>query len=159
MLGMQKLGPQDNPSPDGSADNPPVELLVIDDSPAICRLLLTALSQEGFRVWVATEGKGALHHLRNRPGLIRLALVDVCLPEQDGAAIVRAMLQLEPNLPFVFMTGYAGNFTIRELQLLGPRAFLFKPFSVHEVLVLVQTLLESSPWQDGPNRSSPSSPL
>ena len=79
-------------------------VLVIDDDPNACDLMMRSLAKEGFRVLVANNGQDGLQMAReNRPNVITL---DVLMPGMDGWAVIRA-LKADPDLssiPVIMIT-------------------------------------------------------
>jgi CheY-like chemotaxis protein len=79
-------------------------VLVIDDDPNACDLMVRALAKEAFRVLVANNGPDGLKMAReNRPNVITL---DVLMPGMDGWAVIRA-LKADPELasiPVIMIT-------------------------------------------------------
>ncbi len=149
MISSRMADCQEKPGPDGAAGIGSVEVLVVDDSPGICRFLETVLSRNGFQVWLASDGEEALDHLKRRAGSIRFAFVDISMPRKSGPATIQAMRQLGLDVPFVFMSGCLGNFELPELMLLGPQGLLPKPFGLKEVLTSVRELLPDNGCGEG----------
>jgi DNA-binding response OmpR family regulator len=108
-------------------------VLVVDDDPVIRSLLETGLRQYGFRVWPAAGGADALRVYEQHAGDIRLALLDVQMPGQDGPETLRTLRARDPALPCFFMSGNTGRYTEEELLGLGAGAVLPKPFALGEV--------------------------
>ena len=79
-------------------------VLVIDDDPNACDLMMRALAKEGFRVLVANNGPDGLKMAReSHPNVITL---DVLMPGMDGWAVIRA-LKADPELssiPVIMIT-------------------------------------------------------
>ncbi|MBI5961815.1 MAG: response regulator [Chloroflexi bacterium] len=102
--------PQAKPAPSTAALQP-VEVspgtdtvLVIDDDPAVCELMVRFLSKEGFRVEIASSGPEGIQRARElHPQVITL---DVMMPGMDGWAVLSA-LKADPELssiPVVMVT-------------------------------------------------------
>ena len=79
-------------------------VLVIDDDPNACDLMMRSLAREGFRVLVANNGQEGLKMAReSHPNVITL---DVLMPGMDGWAVIRA-LKADPELraiPVIMIT-------------------------------------------------------
>lgn len=112
-------------------------ILVVEDEPALRRLLGMVLEEAGYRVLCATHGRHALELLAGeRPDLV---LADVMLPVLDGAALCR---QLKADaataaIPVILMSA-AG---VAVAQGAGADAFLRKPFDLDAVEALVRRWL------------------
>jgi signal transduction histidine kinase/CheY-like chemotaxis protein len=110
-------------------------VLVIDDDPNACELMVRSLSKEGFRVLTATEGVDGLRLAReHHPHVITL---DVLMPGMDGWSVLRE-LKADPklsNIPVIMITmaddrstGYA----------LGASDYLTKPIDRERLAASVQ---------------------
>jgi CheY-like chemotaxis protein len=107
------------------------QVLIIEDNPMICELLV-AILQDQYQVITAAEGEAGLAQaLRDAPDLI---LCDVLMPGLHGQQVA-ARLQENPvtaKIPFVLMSGH-GDF--QQSQTAG--LFLQKPFAPDEVLRVI----------------------
>ena len=83
----------------------------------------------------ATNGEEALELLENPGGegeQIDLLISDVVMPTMDGPTLVRHARERFPDLPILFMSGYAEEQLRRSIDL-DRIAFLPKPFSVQQL--------------------------
>ena len=114
-------------------------VLVVEDEPGIAELFDAALTDEGYRVLTAMNGKQGLEALaRERPDLV---FCDYMMPVMDGAAMLGAMAA-EPALqgiPVVMMSSMP-EAAIAE-RCAGYAAFLRKPFRLFEMTSLVERLI------------------
>ena len=102
-------------------------MLVVEDDLEVRETLDDFLTDEGFRIVTARNGKDALAQLRAglRPAAI---LLDLLMPEMDGPSfleVVRSYLRLE-TLPVVILTGLADSPMIERAQHLKVNAVLMK---------------------------------
>jgi CheY-like chemotaxis protein len=114
-------------------------VLVVDDEWAIADWLHALLSDEGYNVLVASNGKQALDVLAlNVPDLV---LTDFMMPIVDGPALLRAMAQnpTTANIPVIVMSSLQ-EAAVRE-RCRSYEAFLRKPFRETEVLEMIQRVL------------------
>jgi DNA-binding response OmpR family regulator len=77
-------------------------ILVVDDDPAILRLLKDELERAGFQVLTATSGQQALD-VMDRCGLPHLAIVDIMMPGMDGFEFCRT-IQQSTDLPVIMLS-------------------------------------------------------
>ncbi len=121
------------------------KVLVIDDDPALCQLLTMLLSEEGFQVRAARNGREGLSILRQEGGW--LILLDLMMPYMDGNAVLQVLREdriLLNNNIVVLMS--AGNMVQDSQPLQEPvQAVLPKPFDLESVLTLVNRLTEKGP--------------
>ena len=112
-------------------------ILIIEDDRAIADLLVDLLTDEGYAVRQATNGRDGLKLLdQEQPALI---LCDIMMPVLDGHEVCRR-LRANPDyrsIPLVFMSAGVGAHA-SECDII---AFLPKPFTVTQVLDLVVDIL------------------
>jgi UDP-3-O-[3-hydroxymyristoyl] N-acetylglucosamine deacetylase len=115
-------------------------ILVVDDESEIRSSLRGVLSDEGFRVLEAADGRHALDLARSeRPELV---LLDVWMPGLDGIELLRE-LRGEPDQAEVIMISGHGNVeTAVQATKLGAFDFIEKPFSIEALLHVVNRALE-----------------
>src|SRR3546814_11851713 len=105
-----------------------------------------ALTRKGYTVVTAENGEAALDRLAEgeRPDLL---LSDVVMPLMDGPTKVREARKLYPDLPILFMAGYAEEQLRRSIDI-DNVAFLTKPFSVqHLTQAASPPLHERQAWR------------
>lgn len=109
-------------------------LLVVDDDPAVRRMLHTSLSRAGFLVTLASNGAEALFisssSLHNFDALVS----DIEMPLLNGLALMDRLREQNPSLPTLLMTGTAA--VVRD-----DCHLLRKPFSVEELLQAISRIL------------------
>jgi putative two-component system response regulator len=123
-------------------------VLVVDDNPGDVRLVRTLLTEDGYTVHTATNGKDALEILsRDPPDLV---LSDVMMPEMDGFDLCRA-IKGDPAtrlIPFVLITGLRDvEDKIKGIDA-GADDFLAKPFNFDELTARVRSLVRLKRFTD-----------
>lgn len=113
-------------------------VLVVDDEPAILRVLRTNLKAHGFRVEEAETGEDALAALqKSRPDLI---ILDLGLPDIEGAEVIRTV-RADSSTPIIVLSVRgAERDKVRALDL-GADDYLTKPFGVDELLARIRVAL------------------
>ncbi|MDN5347005.1 MAG: two-component system, response regulator, stage 0 sporulation protein [Clostridia bacterium] len=102
--------------------------LVIDDQPAIRRLLAEILRQAGFRVITAGEGRDALEKMAEWE--IDLIILDMKMPGMSGAELLRQIRRKSQNPEIIVITAYSESEVTDQAMKLGVRHILQKPFDV-----------------------------
>ncbi len=113
-------------------------ILIIEDDPAILKLLQRGLSYEGYTVDVATDGRMGLNLARDHhPDLV---ILDWMLPGMDGLEVCRR-LRLAGGLPILMLT--AKDTISDRVQGLdaGADDYMVKPFDLEELLARIRALL------------------
>ncbi len=115
------------------------EILVLDDEHSIRWVLERTLSQAGYIPHLATDVPEARQHLGKHS--IRLALVDINLPGQDGLSFAREILEEYPSLMIIVMTGQSTMYNTVEAMKAGVFDYVTKPFDIDEIEELVKRAL------------------
>ncbi len=103
-------------------------ILVVEDDPAVLRMLGLALSAHGFDVWLAASGRAAVGLYETHHDGIGLVLLDVQMDGLDGPQTLAALRGLDPNVRCCFMSGHTGRYTVEDLLRLGAAYVVEKPF-------------------------------
>jgi two-component system KDP operon response regulator KdpE len=113
-------------------------VLVVDDEPALRRLLNTALASSGFRVIEAETAQRALIEARShKPDLV---ILDLGLPDADGHEVVAGIRAWSPMPILVLSARTEEQQKIRALDA-GADDYVTKPFSVPELLARMRVAL------------------
>jgi two-component system response regulator ResD len=84
-------------------------ILVVDDDLQIRSLVKVYLEQAGFAVATAADGEDGLNVFRAYRSRIALVLTDVMMPNMNGFDLADRVLELDSELPVLFMSGEAWN--------------------------------------------------
>jgi two-component system response regulator HydG len=115
-------------------------VLVVDDEEANRLTLERILVREGVEVHHAEDGIEALERIRERrPALV---LSDLKMPRMDGMELLRAALEVDPELEFVLMTAYGTVETAVEAMKDGAYDFITKPLRRADIVRTVRKALE-----------------
>jgi two-component system, NtrC family, response regulator HydG len=115
-------------------------VLIVDDDPDLCQSLRDVLCERGYRVCLAHDESAAAAHLRDTS--FRVVLIDMRLPDGDGASVYRRVRQANPQARTVVITGHRGEMDerVREVLRQGANAVCYKPFDVGNLLVTLERL-------------------
>ncbi len=120
----------------------PADLLLVDDTEAILRLLATMFEKRGHVVRTFTEGLMAMADARRKPP--DLVLLDINMPDIDGYTFCKAF-KSDPSLaeiPVIFVSGNTGTMDKVKAFSLGGVDYVTKPFELSEVCARVETHLK-----------------
>jgi CheY-like chemotaxis protein len=117
-------------------------ILLVEDEPAILKMVKTMLERQGYRVLAAATPGEALRVARDHAGEIHLLLTDVVMPEMNGRDLAKSMLTLYPSLKRLFMSGYTADVIAHHGVLDDGVFFIQKPFSVKEMAAKVREALD-----------------
>ena len=117
-------------------------MLVVDDDDSVRALLERVLREAGYQVTAAINGRDALERCGDVSQL-DLLVSDLVMPEMDGPQLYEALLQRQPGLRAIFVSGYAEDVYAQHAQLLEGRPVVQKPFSLVEIKRLVRDVLDA----------------
>lgn len=116
-------------------------ILVVDDEPMALKLVQSVLERRGFDVITSVSPVEALEIFREEQDRIALLISDVVMPEMNGATLAHRIVELNPELPVLFMSGLV---TANEVELAGAitqYAFIRKPFRPGTLVQAVRKML------------------
>lgn len=115
-------------------------ILVVDDIEDNVSLLQVILTEEGYEVDTATDGKLALAKIEASPP--DLVLLDAMMPKMDGYEVTRRIRQNKklPFIPVLLITAYVEADVPKGLEL-GANDFIRKPIDYDELLARVKSTL------------------
>ncbi len=121
-------------------------LLVVEDESALRSLARDALTKGGYQVLCAANGREALQVVKDWKGPpIQLVVTDVVMPQMGGRIMAERLQVTDPQLKFLFTSGYS-DVAITQDRLLQPgTAFLPKPYTPAGLTRLVRELLDAPP--------------
>ncbi len=113
-------------------------VLIVDDEPAIVRLVRDYLERAGFEVTTASNGEDALQlFARTHPDLV---ILDLTLPHLDGLDVARAMRRAG-DVPIIMLTARTEEADRVAGLELGADDYVTKPFSAREIVARVRAVL------------------
>ena len=116
-------------------------ILVVDDEALIRWSLSERLTQEGYRVVEASDGREATERLREP---VDLVLLDYRLPDTDGLTLLKQIKQSDPDTLVILLTAYASVEAAVEVMKQGAYHYANKPFNLDEIALLVEKALETT---------------
>jgi PAS domain S-box-containing protein len=128
----QTGGNQEEPAGASFAQSGSMRILLVDDDELIRASVPTMLELFGHRVVTAASGTEALELLA-KGSKFNLVILDLNMPEMNGADTLRHLRRLEPDLPVILATGHLDAATADLLIQDGSALSISKPFSMAEL--------------------------
>ena len=116
-------------------------ILVVDDSPTVCKLVAGKLEKCGHEVFCSNDGPDALELLKDLvPDLI---LLDINMPKMDGYQVCKLIRNnhATQNVPVVMISGKDGFFDKVRGRMAGTTGYMTKPFGPETLMKAVETYL------------------
>jgi PAS domain S-box-containing protein len=120
-------------------------VLVVDDEPGIVQMTKMILENRNYRVLTAEDGPDALSPIAQQTDPIQVVLTDMSMPFMDGVALIRAIKKMKPATMFIASTGQGEKTRTGELESLGVKNFLTKPYDTQTLLTTVRDTLNGAP--------------
>lgn len=106
-------------------------VLLVEDEDMVRAVAERALARAGYAVTACADGEEGLAAIANG-GVFDLVVSDVVMPGMDGPAMARAIRNVAPDMPFLFMSGYAEEQLRRDIDI-DNMHFIAKPFRVQQI--------------------------
>lgn len=113
-------------------------ILVVDDSPTVCKLVTITLERHDYQVVAAADGLEALARMSD--GLPDLILLDITMPRMDGYQLCKIIKgnQETRHISVVMLSGKDGFFDKVRGRMVGATDYITKPFEPGVLLRLVE---------------------
>ena len=123
-----------------------MKILVIDDEKQIRDMLRKSLEFEGHQVFSAQNGVDGIHAFyRFHPNIV---ITDIYMPEKDGMEVIVELLESNPDLPIIAMSGnyrtMTADYNLELAITLGAKGILVKPFNLEELRVIIADIVRQT---------------
>jgi len=115
-------------------------ILVVDDDEGIRKSLGLIIRRKNYRVETAGTGQEALQKAWGKD--IKVALVDLKLPDMEGINLITPLKEMHPELAVIVITGFASIETAIQALNKGASAYITKPLNMDELCAKVEETLE-----------------
>jgi PAS domain S-box-containing protein len=117
-------------------------LLLVEDEDAVRLLAARVLTEQGYAVLEARNGREALTILDRPDHGIRLLLTDVVMPDMGGVELSERVRREHPDIHIVYMSGYTEGDKLQPGVRNSPYPLLQKPFSPDNLAVRIREALD-----------------
>ena len=125
-----------------SFSNGTEKVLVVEDDETFADCIGGLLKLHGYEVYTASNGAEALQKYAEYAREIKLLISDIVLPRMSGRELATQLLEINPRIKVLFMTGYDDKLDT-EFSLGVEAIVLKKPFSLNSILTKVREILDS----------------
>lgn len=102
-------------------------IMVVDDEPAIAKVVARLLVRAGYEAAAFTSSPAALAHFKEDPDRYDMVVTDQTMPDLTGDQFAQALLSVRPGLPVIICTGYSQVITPQRAEEIGVSGLLMKP--------------------------------
>ncbi|WP_299547088.1 response regulator transcription factor [Seonamhaeicola sp.] len=122
-----------------------VTILLAEDEPALGLIIKESLETRNFKVLLCDNGDKAFETYKNsNPELL---VLDVMMPKKDGFTLAKDIRVLDDTIPIIFLTAKSQTQDVVEGFTIGGNDYLKKPFSMEELIVRINNLLNRTKVQ------------
>ncbi len=118
-----------------------INVLVADDEEIIRDLITDLLTDQGFKVIVAKNGREAVD--LSKESFFHIAFVDVHMPIMNGVETLKAIKEINPKTTIVMMDSYPDMFVDEALSE-GAITCIHKPFDIKEITGIANRIIENN---------------
>ncbi len=119
-------------------------ILLVDDEASILIITSQTLQAFGYRVLTATDGAEAVAIYAQQRHEIAAVLTDMMMPIMDGAATIRALTKIDPEVKIIAASGLNANAEVAKASGLGLKHFLTKPYTAGALLKILHSILDEA---------------
>lgn len=116
-------------------------VLLVDDEPAIVRMIKQMLETMGYQVTGCTNSLEALKIFSAKPETFDLVVTDMTMPSLTGDQLSLKLFEIRPDLPIILLTGFSETISRNEALSLGIKEFLIKPVVMQKLSVAARKAL------------------
>lgn len=122
-----------------------LKVLIVDDQQDARVILRNMLGEFGVnQMFEAANGKEADDFIRNARELINFVICDWNMPELTGIEVLNKLRSVDPNIPFLMVTGRGDAGSVQKAKKSGVSAYIRKPFSPAQLEAKVRILMHHS---------------
>ncbi len=118
------------------------QVVLVDDEPAVARVVERALTRLGCRVRTFSVSREALAFVEQPGVVVDLVVTDQTMPGLTGDDLAEAVHRVRPDVPVILVTGYSYRLTAERLEAVGATAVLQKPVPLEELNRAVREALQ-----------------
>ncbi|WP_413201193.1 response regulator [Nostoc piscinale] len=116
-------------------------ILIVDDEPSIQEITRTSLETHHYETLIASDGIEAIAQYAKNSNKISVVLMDIMLPSLDGVTAIRTLQKINPQVKIIATSGLIPKEKLGEITKMGVKKFLAKPYTVNELLLSLQEIL------------------
>jgi PAS domain S-box-containing protein len=117
-------------------------ILIAEDDIYVREFIKEILTEYGYKVLEAIDGKDAIRIFNAHMDTIQLIMLDVVMPKMDGKEVYNEIKKASPDTKVIFMSGYATDILYKKGIVEEGLIFISKPISPDELLFKVREVLD-----------------
>ena len=118
--------------------NRQITILIVEDDQDLRESLVTALRDESYHAIAAQDADEAIASVKAHK--VNIIFMDICLPDMNGVKVYKAIKKIQPTATTVMMTGFFVQDLVNAAIGAGAYAILYKPFSMDDILKVIEKI-------------------
>lgn len=114
-------------------------IMIVDDDPDVRQSIMDVFTDEGYEVFGAAGGQGALKIVNQEN--IDLIFLDIWMPDLDGMQVLQQLKTVRPEIPVIMISGHGTIETAVQSTKLGAFDFIEKPVSLEKLVITAKNAL------------------
>lgn len=119
----------------------PAHILLVDDEEVVSAATEEMLKRLGYKVTNVSSGSQGIAFYQAHWQEVGLVILDMVMPEMDGAQVFGALKEINPNVDVLVSSGYSHNETAQGMIDAGARGYLQKPFRINDLSSIISRIL------------------
>lgn len=124
---------------------PKTTILLAEDEPALGQIIKESLETRDFNVILCDNGENAFEKYQSETP--EILVLDVMMPKKDGFTLAKDIRAIDDTIPIIFLTAKSQTQDVVEGFTIGGNDYLKKPFSMEELIVRINNLLNRTQIQ------------
>lgn len=120
-------------------------ILLAEDEPALGQIIKESLETRDFHVLLCENGNIAFEAYKKQAP--KMLVLDVMMPKKDGFTLAKEIRAIDDSIPIIFLTAKSQTRDVVEGFNIGGNDYLKKPFSMEELIVRINNLLNRTQVQ------------
>jgi CheY-like chemotaxis protein len=116
-------------------------ILVVDDEELVLDVEVTLLQRIGYNTLMARNSREACQLFRDKSEQIDLVILDMIMPDENGATTYKCLKSINPDVKVLISTGYFKDSKVEEILSDRQNKLIMKPFKIGEFASKIDTIL------------------
>lgn len=130
-------------------------ILLVDDEEVLREVGKSLLESLGYRVYLAEDGQQALETYALEKENISLVILDLLMPKMGGKETLQRLMESYPGISVLILSGFSQEGTVNDLNKLGAKGFLRKPYLCQELSKAVAMAISEPSLKTGDAKECP----
>ncbi len=117
-------------------------ILIAEDNEDVRETTRLILESLGYKVFTVSDGAEAVELFRKNQSSVDVVLLDIIMPKLNGTDAALQIAAIKPDIPFVFVTGYATESSLQNIRALDKTQILQKPYDARQLASKIRDALD-----------------